>query len=175
MKVVLITNIITPYRIPLLNYLHKKNNFAFKAFIIARNEENRKWRISIDKIIFNYQILSGVHFYIRRKEISIHLNTGVFKKLWKYDPDIIITSGYDSLAYWQALLYCKIFKKKFVLWNGTTLLSVGSIRGIKGLLKRIIFRGADRYIAYGTKAKEYLEYLGAKSKKIYIINECSQM
>jgi len=92
----------------------------------------------------------------------------VFKALLKYKPDVIITSGYDDLAYWQSFLYCKIFKKNFILWNSTTLQSVGSIKGIRGRLKKIITKGSDRYITYGTKAKEYLEYFGAKSEKIYI-------
>jgi len=51
---------------------------------------------------------------------------------------------------------------------GTTLLSADSTTGIRGLLKRIIVRGADGYIAYGTKAKEYLEYLGVKANKIHV-------
>jgi len=80
----------------------------------------------------------------------------VFRILLECKPDVIITSGYDDLAYWQAFLYCEIFRKKFILWDSTTLLSVGSIKGIRGRLKKIIIRGADGYIAYGTKAKEYL-------------------
>ena len=128
-----------------------------------------KWELSENKIKFDYQILPGWHWFIwgKKKEITIHLNRGVFKALLEYKPDVIITSGYDDLAYWQAFLYCKMFKKKFILWNSTTLLSVGSIKGIRGRLKKIIIRGADKYIAYGTKAKEYLEYFGAESNKIY--------
>ena len=36
------------------------------------------------------------------------------------------------------------------------------------MLKRIIVKGADKYIACGTKAKEYLEYFGANPENIYI-------
>ena len=169
-KVMLITNIISPYRIPLFNSIAGKGVVNFKVVALAEKEENRKWEILKDKIKFDYWVLPGWHSFIRRnkREVAIHINKGVIRILRKYNPDIIITSGYDSLAYWQAFLYCKLRRKKFILWNGTTLLSAGSTRGLRGLLKRIIIKGADRYIAYGTKAKEYLEYLGAKAENIYI-------
>jgi len=169
-KVFLLTNMITPYRIPLFNAISERGNFYFKVIALAEREKNREWKLSKNKIKFDYQILPGWHWFIwgKKKEITIHLNRGVFKALLEYKPDVIITSGYDDLAYWQAFLYCKIFKKKFILWNSTTLLSVGSIKGIRGRLKKIIIRGADKYIAYGTKAKEYLEYFGAEGDKTYI-------
>ncbi len=169
-KVFLLTNMITPYRIPLFNAISERGNFYFKVIALAEREKNREWKLSENKIKFDYQILPGWHWFIwgKKKEITIHLNRGVFKALLEYKPNVIITSGYDDLAYWQAFLYCKIFKKKFILWNSTTLLSVGSIKGIRGKLKKIIIRGADKYIAYGTKAKEYLEYFGAEGDKTYI-------
>ena len=169
-KVMLITNIISPYRIPLFNSIAGKGVVNFKVVALAEKEENRKWEILKDKIKFDYRVLPGWHSFIRRKkrEVAIHINKSVTRILRKYNPDIIITSGYDSLAYWEAFLYCKIFKKKFILWNGTTLLSTANIKGLRSILKRMIIKGSDRYIAYGTKAKEYLEYFGAKAENIYI-------
>lgn len=170
MKVVLITNIISPYRIPLFNAISEKGNFCFKVIALAEREKNREWELSENKIKFDYQILPGWNWFVwgKKKEITIHLNRGVFKTFLEYKPDIIMTSGYDDLAYWQAFLYCKIFRKKFILWDSTTLLSAGSIKGIRGRLKKIIIKGADKYLVYGTKAMEYLEYFGARTKDIYI-------
>jgi len=167
-KVILVTNIISPYRIPLFNCINEVADFSFKVICLAETEENREWRILKNHINFDYQVLPGWHAFITKKEIPIHINRRVIKALRQHDPDMIVTSGYDSLAYWQAFLYCKFFKKKFILWNGTTLLSAGSIKGIRGLLKKIIIKRADRYIVYGTKGKEYLKHFGAKSKDIYI-------
>lgn len=169
-KVILITNIISPYRIPLFNYINQKRDFDFKVVALAEKEKNREWILAKEKIRFDYQILPGWHlfFWTKKRELPIHLNKGVFRMLFRDKPDIVIVAGYDCLAYWQAFLYCKIFRKKFILWNGTTLLSAGSVKGIRRFLKKIIIKGSDKYIAYGTKAKEYLEYFGAKSNDIYI-------
>jgi len=169
-KVLLITNIIPPYRVPLYNYVSVNSSFDFRVLVLGEKEKNRKWEFKKNNFRFNYRVLSGwyLFFFTKNKEISIHLNKGVFSFLKRYKPDIVITSGYDSLAYWQAFIYCKIFKKKYILWNGTTLLSADKIRGFWNFLKKIIIKGADKYIAYGTKAKDYLIYFGAREKDIYI-------
>jgi glycosyltransferase involved in cell wall biosynthesis len=170
LKVILITNIISPYRIPLFNAISKDANFDFKVVALAEREKNREWQILKEKIKFDYQVLFGWHWFFWgvKREVAIHLNRGVFKMLFKNNPDIVITSGYDSLAYWQAFLYGKVFRKKFILWNETTLLSVGSLRGIRKLLKKIIIKGSDKYIASGVEAKKYLGYLGAEIENIHI-------
>lgn len=169
-NVLIITNIITPYRIPLFNYISLQKDMKFKVVALAEMEDNRNWELKKGDIKFDYEVLPGWHSFIwgKKREVAIHINKYVLKILRRFNPDVVITSGYDSLAYWQAFLYCKLYRKKFILWNGTTPLSAGSTRGIRSLLKYVIVRGADRYIAYGTKAKEYLEYLGAKSENIYI-------
>ncbi|PKP61399.1 hypothetical protein CVT91_03305 [Candidatus Atribacteria bacterium HGW-Atribacteria-1] len=169
-NVLIITNIISPYRIPLFNYMSLQKDIKFKVVALAELEDNRNWEVKKDYIRFDYEILPGWHSFIwgKKREVAIHINKYVIKILKRFNPDVVITSGYDSLAYWQAFLYCKVFRKKFVLWNETTLLSVGSLRGIRKLLKKIIIKGSDKYIASGVEAKKYLEYLGAELKNIHI-------
>ncbi len=168
LKVLLITNIIPPYRIALYKYIYQAENFDFKLIALAEKEANREWQIAKDQIKINYKVLPGIHKFIRSREITIHLNWGLWKAILRYNPDIVITSGYDTFAYWAAFLYCKLFKKKYILWNGTTLLSTGRINGFIGQIKQIIIGGADRYIAYGKKAAEYLTRMGAPKGHIHV-------
>lgn len=169
-KVLLITNIISPYRIPLFNYISQNGDFNFKVIALAEKEKNREWNLAKEKIKSDYEILPGWHVLFRRKkrEIPVHLSRGVLKAIWRYNPDIVITSGYDCFAYWLGFLYCKFLKKKYILWNETSMLSVGSVKDFRGLLKKIIIKGADRYIAFGKKAEEYLEYFKADPKNIHL-------
>ena len=167
-RVAIVTNIISPYRVPLFNRLSKEDDLDLKVIALAEKEANREWQIAKEQIEFNYHVLPGFHKFIWSKEIPIHLNWGLWKALQRYKPHVVITSGYDAPAYWEAFLYCKLFKKKFILWNGTTLLSTRTTGGFIGQAKRFIIRGADRYVTYGTKAAEYLESLGAPKEKIHI-------
>ena len=166
--VLLITNIISPYRIPLFNYLYSQSGVRLNVIALAEKEENREWQIAKEQIAFDYRILHGFHKFIWSRELPIHLNWGLWRTLRQYKPDVVITSGYDALAYWEAFLYCKIFDKKYILWNGTTLLSTGKTDGFIGQMKRIIIGGADRYISYGTKAAEYLVHMGAPKGRIHV-------
>ena len=168
LKVLLVTNIIPPYRVPLYEYIYQGGNFDLKLIALAESEANREWKTAKGQIKINYMVLPGIHKFIRNKEIAIHLNWGLWKAISRYNPDIVITSGYDMLAYWEAFLYCKVFKKKYVLWNGTTLLSAGRINGFIGRIKQMIIGGADRYIAYGKKAAEYLTHMGASKGHIHV-------
>lgn len=168
LKVLLITNIIPPYRIALYKYIYQAENFDFKLIALAEKEANREWQIAKDQIKINYKVLPGIHKFIRSREIAIHLNWGLGKAILRYGPDIVITSGYDMFAYWQAFLYCKLFKKKYILWNGTTLLSAGIINGFIGKVKQMIIGGADRYIAYGKKSAKYLTHMGASKGNIHV-------
>jgi len=167
-RVLLITNIMSPYRIPLYNYLHGAKDFNFRVIALAEKEANREWQVAKEQIEFDYHVLPGLHKFIWSREIPIHLNWGLWTALRRYKPDIVITSGYDAPAYWEAFLYCKLFKKKCILWNGTTLLSVGNIGGFIGRMKRVIIKEADRYVTYGTRAAEYLEYMGALKERIHV-------
>lgn len=167
-KVLLITNLITPYRVPLFNYIYENTDFNFKILALAENEKNREWKIKKNKIRFNYAILKGWHGFISGKDLPIHINPGIFKALYDYKPDVVITSGYEAPAYWLAFLYCKIFKKRYILWNGSTLLSSTQTKGLISGIKRALIRSTDSCIAYGTKAEEYLMFFGAKKDKISI-------
>jgi len=167
-SVLLITNIISPYRIPLFNYLHKVKDLDLRFVALAGKEANREWLLAKEQIEFNYDILSGFHKFFWNKEISLHLTWGLSRVLKHYKPDVVITSGYDAPAYWEAFLYCKIHGKHFILWNGTTLLSTSRTGGIIGRTKRVIIKGADRYVTYGTKAAEYLEYMEAPDEQIHV-------
>ena len=167
-KVLLITNIISPYRIPLFNYINSAIDYEFKVIALSENENNRHWEINKENIGFDYKILPGFHSFIQSKDWGLHINLGLSKELLSYDPDIIITSGYDNLAYWHSLLYAKMFSKKYILWNGSTLLSSSQNSILINKLKKLIISASDKYITYGTKAKEYLESYGAQSQDIYV-------
>ncbi len=170
MKVMLITNMIGPYCVPFFNFVSEQGGFNFAVVALTKREKNRDWKFNEDKIKFQYQILPGRQWFFcgRKRELAIHLNKDVFHTLRQYNPDVVVTTGYDTIAYWQAFLYCKFAKKKYILWNGTTFLSAHGTKGLHRLLKTIIIRKADKYLAYGTKAKEYLESFGAKRQDIHI-------
>ncbi|MCD4743709.1 MAG: glycosyltransferase family 4 protein [Desulfobacteraceae bacterium] len=167
-KIAILTPYLTPYRINLFNYIYNQKNCIFKVFCLTEMGENRNWKIDNEIIYFDFELMHGLYKYFGNKELSIYFNHEIIKILYDYKPDVIIASGYDAIAYWLAFFYCRIFNKNFILWNGSTLLSTTQTKGLIGRIKRILIKNTDNFIAYGTKAKEYLEYFGADKDKILI-------
>ena len=170
-KVILLTNMFAPYRVALYNSISEqaeKRGWHFKVIAFTESEKGFQWNINRDNLRFDYKVLPGWELNIPRRVTPVHLNRELLRTLYKDAPDVIINSAYDSPAYWQALLYCKLFRKVLLLMNTTTMMSEGSSAGMRGWLKRVMVRSADGFVAVGTKSREYLEFLGAAPANIRI-------
>jgi len=162
-KIILITNMPTPYRLPLWDELKKLSDLD--VICISKKEKNRNWNIE-DRAYIQY--LKSYHFFFKRWDFALHISLpfSLFFSLMKQNPEAVIITGYDSLQYWEALLYTKLFRKKRVLWNGSTLLSSRSKNKIVNAIKKYFIQSFDSYYTYGTQASRYLESFGISPAKI---------
>ncbi len=161
MKVVLVTNIPTPYRIPLWDALY--NLIDLQVICISEIEKNRHWHTENRNYI---SFLKSHHFFMKDRSFHFSLPLALFIKLIKINPDVLIITGYDLPQYWEALFYAKIFGKKKVLWSGSTLLSALSKSNIMYRLKKYFIHSCDGYYTYGSEATKYIESFGVDSDKI---------
>jgi len=167
-KVMFLVNIISPYRMALYNYMNDMPGISMKVVALADIEDNRNWKVEKTKYRFSYSILRGIRKYIWSRETALYVNWGLRSEIRAFRPDIVITRGYSTIPEWLALIYSKLFKFKLILWNGTTLQSSHSIKGVKGMLKKKFIKRSDGYVTYGTKSAEYLEYFGADTSRIAV-------
>lgn len=162
-NLVLVTNIPSPYRIPLWDKV--KDNIDLEVICIATNEKNRQWKTEQRSYI---SFLKSYHFLFQQRDWALHFSIpfSLFFSLIKKHPDAVMITGYDSPQYWEALFYAKMFRKKKILWNGSTSLSARSQNKIVGFLKNYFINSFDTFYTYGTKASEYLESFGIDSEQI---------
>ena len=167
-KVAILHNIISPHVIPLFERLGKQKEIEVKVFFCSESEGNRIWDTDVgDK--FTYKILPKFKIEIHGRDLFTYfINPTVIFELAKYNPDIVISAGWDLFSYQLALFYAKIFGKKFILWSGSTQHEPSWRRILAMPLVKLMVAGSDAYIVYGTRAKEYLISLGAKPEKIFI-------
>lgn len=164
----LIQNILTPYSIPVFNYLGRTEDLDFKVIFLAGTESNRRWKIYRDEIEFGYKILKSFCLFIQSKEMPIYFNWGLRKEFEKFRPDAICICGYHYLATIQALFYAKLKSIPITLWAGSHLLS-GFVKNLlTDFYKRTIIPKFDSYVTYGTGAEEQIIYYGANPEKIVI-------
>ncbi|MBE9214509.1 glycosyltransferase [Plectonema cf. radiosum LEGE 06105] len=167
-KAIILTEIISPYRIPPFNYLAQDEEIDLTVFFFAETESRRSWLVEKEKIQFNYQVLWGLQLGKSYQSAPVFLNPDVIYQLWKQQPDVIICGGWHHFTHWLALVYAEMTKTPLLIWSESTLKDERSVSIIKHKLRTWIINQADGYIIPGKAQKKYLLNLGAREDKIYI-------
>lgn len=166
-KVALLHNIITPYRTPIFEKLSQVPFINLKAFFFSESAKNRRWKVKND-FKFAYEVLPGISLNFKSEDLfTYRLNPTIVYHLIKNNFDVLITAGYDSFASHISFFICKLSRKPFILWAGSTVNESNWRRTVSLPWVKFMVRHSDAYIAYGTRAKEYLVYLGAKEERIF--------
>jgi glycosyltransferase involved in cell wall biosynthesis len=92
----------------------------------------------------------------------------VFKQLFEYDPDIIVSGPVEQFAAHASYLYAKVTRTPFVLWTGEWTVPKTTLRTVTFPLIRRIYRGADSIAVYGPHIRDYVTDLGIDRDKIHL-------
>lgn len=167
-KVAIVTNIPSPYRIPLFEKIAEHPAINLFVYFTAMTDKNRKWVMRLsDK--FRYKVLPGFTLRYHGKDLlSYHINLSIIKELIRNDYDIVIAGGYASFATQISFFISKLRNIPSILWSGGTINEPSLLRKISLPLAKFIVKHAEACIAYGTRAREYLISLAASPEKVFI-------
>jgi len=170
-KILVITNIPTPYRIPLFNELNRKmlkEELELKVIFGASGYSRRKWEINMSECNFHYKVLSSWKIPVFDSEKTIFTYKGLLNVIREEKPSLIISIGYSFAT--TKIWFCSFFiSTPFIIWSGEIFRRNRPVSFLRKLHRKILVNRAIGYIAYGTKAKEYLVSLGAKPEIISIV------
>ena len=169
-KVALIHNIISPYRIPLFNKLSKNKSINLTVYFLNETASNRKWNFHLyeKNMSFNYKVLPQFKITLPFSDpTDYNVNLSIFNELRKEKFDVIIGAGWVDFACQTLPFLKKLFGYKYILWAGSTKDEPSFQRKITLPLVKSIVKKADFIISYGTKSKKYLTSLGASPKKVF--------
>jgi hypothetical protein len=113
MNLAVVTNILTPYRVPLFEAIGKRVD-RLHVLLMAEREENREW--TFDAVAFQHEVLPGFHVKLPGAEVSLHVNHGVMRALRRLNPDVVLSGGYAP-ANLTAWLFCRLHQRPFVGWG----------------------------------------------------------
>jgi len=118
-KLVILTEIIAPYRIPVFNALAQRPEIDLHVVFLSENDPTlRQWRIYKDEIRFQYDVLPS--WRRRLGGYNVLLNRGVHSALTRIKPDIVLCGGYNYLASWQAAYWARVHRVPLLLWSEST-------------------------------------------------------
>lgn len=168
-KVAILTNMVTPYRVPFFSELAKKVKHL-DILICVDREVDRQWSVENSK---DYRVirLAGITVNLNKDNDAkriLHFRFGVIWYLLRSRPDTLII-GDASWTSFIAGLFCKLLFVKYVVWNEITTTSKVS-SGLVAKLRKLLYRNATHCIASCKMAKDYLEQVGVDINNISIVN-----
>lgn len=162
MNLAVVSNILTPYRIPLFEAIGKRVD-RLHVLLMAKREENRDW--TLGAATFQHEVLPGFHVKLPRAEVSMHVNHGVMRALRRVNPDVVLSGGFAP-ANLTAWLYCRLYRRPFVGWGELSMQDVAKASLLKRGLRRMMTSWSDGAIASSSEAREVFLHYGAAASKI---------
>jgi 1,2-diacylglycerol 3-alpha-glucosyltransferase len=165
-RIVIITEIISPYRIPVFNALARHRGVELHVIFLAENDPTeRQWLVYKDEIQFSYQVLPSWRRRARRHNFL--LNWGAETALQQAAPDFVVCGGYNYLSSWQSMRWARRNHVPFILWAESTPRDLRSGHALIEFLKTKFLRGCDAFVVPGKSSIEYLKNYGVPEEAIF--------
>jgi glycosyltransferase involved in cell wall biosynthesis len=165
-RLVILTEIIAPYRIPLFNTLAKREELDLHVIFLAETDPGlRQWQTYTEEIQFSYQVLPSW-----RKRIGPYnalLNFGVVRALEKAAPGAILCGGYNYIASWQALAWARRQNVPFFLWSESNAKELRGSHPVMEFLKTDFIGRCTGFVVPGRSALEYLRLQKIRTKPVF--------
>ena len=165
-RLLILTEIISPYRIPLFNALARHPEAELHVVFMAETDPQlRQWRVYKEEIKFSYEVLPSW----RRRIGGRHalLNRGVGRALSAFGPNVILCGGYNYLASWQALLWAKVHNVPLLLWSESHRHELRRVRPLVEFLKDEFLHRCNGFVVPGLMAREYIQGRNIKDDVIF--------
>jgi len=168
LRVALLHNIISPHVVPLFERLALQPGISLKVYFLAESDRNRRWATAIDRK-FAYEVLPNWAIRLGRKDLyTFFINPTIASALIRDRFDVLISVGWDSFASQAAFILCKVLGRPYILWSGSTANEPSWRRTITRPIVKAMVGGSAGWIAYGTRARDYMATLGADPSRVAI-------
>jgi len=165
-RLVILTEIISPYRIPLFNALAREPRVDLHVIFLAETDPSlRQWEVYKGEIKFSYQVLSSWRRRVGRYNVLV--NFGLRHALKAVAPDLILCGGYNYIASWQALFWAQRYGVPFFLWSESNLQDMRRRHISVELLKSKFLRRCKGFVVPGRSAREYLRTFKIEDERIF--------
>lgn len=169
MKIAILTNIPSPYRVDFFRYLQTSySNHEFHIIYSSAKLSDRSWTIN-KKELYNSHFLNSRTITLKTKMDAkhIHITTNTNKILSSLHPDVIICSEYN-LTILHATAWAKRHHIPYISWTDGTLFSERNINRLQKLSRQHIVKDASAFIASSSRSKEAQISYGADPNAVFI-------
>jgi glycosyltransferase involved in cell wall biosynthesis len=177
-KVVLLTNFIAPYRIPMLEAVADRVG-KLSVWVSTLMETNRPWRpewgrlrVEVQRSLAFEQLGRHPHGYTERQ--IVHLPYDTLPRLRREGPDIVVSAELGARTV-QAALYCAASSTPLVIWATVSESSEKGRGRARRLLRRTLLPRADAVLVNGRSGARYVRALGAPADRVVTVPQTSAL
>jgi glycosyltransferase involved in cell wall biosynthesis len=169
-RVLAISEIPTPYRLPVYARLAARRDFDFEVLFCAAEQPDRPWHIEEELARVPHRILRGrtVTFGRTGNRHLYEVNPDIIKELRERRPDVLVIGGYAVFAEQLAFAYAQLHRLPYIIHSESHLLRTRrrSVRALKRLALPPIIGGAAAGLATGSAAAQYLVEYGLSPGRV---------
>jgi len=162
-KVFWLTNVATPYRIPMWQWLGTSIDITLGMLRDPEASRFGAWtkkEIGVDTEFFHAPTLTiGTR--------AIYFPNRAMRKMLKQDWDYFVLGGWESPAYFYALMVARKRGIKVIGHCGSTAQSSGYAGSVVSKLRAWFHQKLDWSVTYGTDCTQYLIGMGVDPTRIY--------
>jgi len=187
-RAALLTNILTPYRVPVYRALARMPGWSWRVFTNASSEFDRSWRVDAEDLdveaVFSLRLLRPTRFGDRSldppgagQRVTTYLPLGLWRALRRHRPDVVVSAelGPRTLFAW---LYCRLNRVPLVVWSYHSRASAAANPGmtrdpssarsvLAHALRRWLLARAAAVVGMGRQARAVLGGLGVDDEHIF--------
>ena len=169
-RVVVLINLIAPYRVPLFNALNDHHDIEPQVWALAAAED-RQWQVAETLMRFPHRTLCGTTLRLPGQAMAerrfVHFNPDLLASLWRERPDAVVAAEFGPASL-QAALYCAATGATLISWSETTPQFEQYVDAIQRATRRWLLRRAGACIATSSASREKYLLYGANPGNIFI-------
>jgi len=155
-RVILLTEIPAPYRIPLFNALAERVDL--EVVFLARRDPERPYDLHEKEMLFRRRVLPHRDVTVGGRWLV--LNRGVLRSV--SGADAVVVGGWNQPAFWLALAWARATRTPAIGWVESTLRDRRT--RITGPAKRLLAAACSAFVVPGAAAREYVHALAPSAR-----------
>ena len=168
LRVVIVTNIPVPYRLPVYALLAQESDIDFHVVYCSGREPDREW--NLEQLRFSHTFLKSS--FMRYRSRYIHFNHDVWSVLQSLKPDIVVTTGFNP-THIMAYVWTRLHGARHVAMTDGTLESEVRLSTLHRWVRRHVYTHTAAFIGASDGAMRLYQSYGINSSDMFKSHLCA--
>lgn len=167
-KVAIVTNIPTPYRLKVYALLAQAPGIQLRVFYCSGREPDRAWDLAPDQ----YESVYLKERFISLSDRFVHINPDVWSKVSAFKPDVTVTTGFNP-SHLIAFVYAMVNRSRHVAMTDGTKTSEEKLSVLHQWVRRWVFGRTQAFVGASDGAFDLFEQYGVPRHLMFKSHLCA--